>query len=121
MNFKSILISISILVCFGIYAQKPNAPKFGKGLLNLVGKDSTWTMKIGARFQTLAIAGWDAENGLSNPYSSMLIRRSRLKFDGWAFSPKLKYKLELGLSNRDKSHVCLSFPQNILILSLLSL
>jgi len=103
MNFKSILISISILVCFGIYAQKPNAPKFGKGLLNLVGKDSTWTMKIGARFQTLAIAGWDAENGLSNPYSSMLIRRSRLKFDGWAFSPKLKYKLELGLSNRDKS------------------
>jgi len=103
MNLKSILISISMLVCFGIYAQKPNAPKFGKGLLNLIGKDSTWTMKIGARFQTLAIAGWDAENGLSNPYSSMLIRRSRLKFDGWAFSPKLKYKLELGLSNRDKS------------------
>lgn len=103
MNLKSILISISIMVCLNTYAQKSNAPKFGKGLFNLVGKDSTWTMKIGARFQTLAIAGWDAENGLSNPYSSMLIRRSRLKFDGWAFSPKLKYKLELGLSNRDQS------------------
>ena len=33
----------------------------------------------------------------------MLIRRSRLKFDGFAYSPKLKYKLELGLSNRDMS------------------
>ena len=33
----------------------------------------------------------------------MLIRRSRLKFDGFAFSPKLKYKVELGLSNRDQS------------------
>ena len=87
----------------GIYAQESNAPKFGKGLFNLVGKDSTFTMKVGLRFQTLITAGWDAENGLSNPSSSMLIRRSRLKFDGWAFSPKLKYKLELGLSNRDES------------------
>ena len=33
----------------------------------------------------------------------MLIRRSRLKFDGFAYSPKLKYKLVLGLSNRDMS------------------
>ena len=32
----------------------------------------------------------------------MLIRRSRLKFDGFAYSPKLKYKV-LGLSNRDIS------------------
>src|SRR5690606_35566771 len=29
------------------------------------------------------------------------IRRARLKFDGFADSPKLKYKLQLGLSNRD--------------------
>ena len=86
-----------------VQSQKTNAPKFGKGLFNLVGKDSTWTMKVGMRFQTLATSSWDAENGLSNPTSSLLIRRSRLKFDGWAFSPKLKYKLELGLSNRDQS------------------
>ncbi|MEN8964948.1 MAG: porin [Polaribacter sp.] len=84
-------------------AQEFNSKKFGKGLFNLVGKDSTWTMKVGMRFQTLALSSWDVQNGLKNPESSMLIRRSRLKFDGWAFSPKLEYKLELGLSNRDKS------------------
>ena len=86
-----------------VSAQKTKAPKFGKGLFNLVGKDSTFTMKVGMRFQTLTTFGWDVNNGLSNSSSNMLIRRSRLKFDGWAFSPKLKYKLELGLSNRDKS------------------
>ena len=73
-----------------------------KGYLTLIGKDSTWSMKIGARMQFLTIAQWDSNaDGLSNPASSFLVRRARLKFNGFAFSPKLKYKMELGLSNRD--------------------
>ncbi len=102
-KLHAVVTLICISTFLSINAQKSNAPKFGKGLFNLVGKDSTFTMKVGLRFQTLATSQWDADNGLSNPESSMLIRRSRLKFDGWAFSPKLKYKLELGLSNRDQS------------------
>jgi phosphate-selective porin OprO/OprP len=94
---------ICICAFLSTNAQKSNAPKFGKGLFNLIGQDSTWSMKVGMRFQTLAIAGWDISNSLSNPSSSLLIRRARLKFDGFAYSPKLKYKLELGLSNRDQS------------------
>ncbi|SDS45150.1 Phosphate-selective porin O and P [Polaribacter sp. KT25b] len=104
---SSMLQNVVTFACISVFlsinAQETNAPKFGKGLFNLIGEDSTWTMKVGLRFQTLAISSWDVENGLSNPSSSMLIRRSRLKFDGFAFSPKLKYKLELGLSNRDQS------------------
>jgi len=92
-----------LFISLSINAQETNAPKFGKGLFNLKGKDSTWTMKVGMRFQTLATSGWDVNGGLNNPSASMLIRRSRLKFDGFAYSPKLKYKLELGLSNRDMS------------------
>ena len=96
-----------IVVCtftfLSINAQKTNAPKFGKGLFNLIGQDSMWSMKVGLRFQSLATSSWDANNGISNPASSMLVRRSRLKFDGFAYSPKLKYKVELGLSNRDQS------------------
>ena len=102
-KLHAVVTLICISTFLSINAQKSNAPKFGKGLFNLVGKDSTFTMKVGLRFQTLATSQWDADNGLSNPESSLLIRRSRLKFDGWAFSPKLKYKLELGLSNRDQS------------------
>jgi len=53
---------------------------------------------VGARMQILAISDMEKD---ANPETNMLIRRARLKFDGFAFSPKLKYKIELGLSNRD--------------------
>ena len=102
-QLRNVVILGCICAFLNTNAQETNAPKFGKGLFNLIGQDSTWTMKVGLRFQTLATSKWDVNNGLSNPESSMLIRRSRLKFDGFAFSPKLKYKVELGLSNRDQS------------------
>jgi len=79
-------------------------PKFGKGI-NIVAQDSSFTMKIGFRFQTLFLTSRDLDDDLlsaSNSHnSSFFIRRSRLKFDGWILSPKLKYKAELALSNRD--------------------
>ncbi|MDO6743069.1 porin [Tenacibaculum soleae] len=102
MKPKIILTFVSVFVLSYIYAQQTNTPKFGKGLFNLIGKDSTWSMNISARVQLLTTAKWDSDSdGLSNPSSSFLTRRARLKFNGFAYSPKLKYKLELGLSNRD--------------------
>ncbi len=78
--------------------------KFGKGL-QIKGVDSTFQLKIGFRFQSLIVADWsladEAENYTASNDVTALIRRSRLKFDGWAYTPKLKYKLELSLSNRD--------------------
>lgn len=80
------------------------APKFGSGI-QVSGQDSSFYMKIGLRFQTLYLAEWDITDGgfspSDNTSSRLFIRRSRLKFDGWAHSPKLKYKCELSLSNRD--------------------
>jgi phosphate-selective porin OprO/OprP len=102
-QLEKIVTLLCVFAFLSNSAQESNAPKFGKGLFNLIGQDSTWSMKVGLRFQTLATSNWNVNNGLSNPESSMLIRRSRLKFDGFAFSPKLKYKVELGLSNRDQS------------------
>lgn len=102
MKFKISFIALLLIVVATATAQEIQSPKFGKGLFNLVGQDSTWTMKIGARMQLLAISNWESDDGsLINPESNMLVRRARLKFDGFAFSPKLKYKIELGLSNRD--------------------
>ena len=100
MNLKLSLTALLLSISFFVVAQETNAPKFGKGLFNLVGQDSTWTMKVATRMQFLAIANFeDGESAESN----FLVRRARLKFDGYAFSPKLEYKLELGLSNRDIS------------------
>lgn len=95
--------ALVLLLCMStLSAQESNTPKFGKGLFNLIGKDNTWSMKIGARMQFLSTTNWDYSNGnLNDRNSSMLVRRGRLKFSGFAFSPKLQYKIELGLSNKD--------------------
>lgn len=102
-NFKNYAFIAFLLIGLTTLAQEAPSPKFGKGLFNLVGKDSTWTMKVGARMQFLATNAWDidANGNYSRPESTFLVRRARLKFSGFAYSPKLTYKLELGLSNKD--------------------
>ena len=101
MKINHVFLCTALFVCVSLSSQEANAPKFGKGLFNLIGKDSSFSMNISARMQMLGTSNWDVNNGLSNPSSSLLVRRARLKFSGFAYSPKLTYKLELGLSNRD--------------------
>ncbi len=98
---------LSLLLGFSLFAAaQALPPKFGKGL-QILGRDSSFYMKIGLRFQNLATAEWTLANDeLSEAKdfeSAFLIRRSRLKFDGWILSPRLIYKFEAGLSNRDQS------------------
>ena len=90
-----------IIFCIAINsvsAQNVSYKTFGDGL-RVMANDSSFSMKMGFRFQTLY-------SGVSNLETNkwtdqMLVRRARLKFDGFAFSPRLVYKVELGLSNRD--------------------
>ncbi len=105
MTLKKLTLLVLFSGMFFSHAQETNAPKFGQGLFNLMGQDSTWSMKIAARMQFLSVSTWEesADGGWVNPEQNFLVRRARLKFDGFAYTPKLKYKLELGLSNRDLS------------------
>lgn len=95
-------------------AQVELPTKFGKGI-QVYGKDSTFYMKFGMRFQNLFSNEWAVEDetggsgGLENHSSNFLIRRARFKFNGYAYTPKLKYKFELGLSNRDNGGVASEF------------
>jgi len=98
MKLKNTLLVLFAFTCIAVNAQETKPTKFGKGIFNIVGQDSTWSMKIGARMQFLASSVW--QEGESNNIN-FLVRRARLKFGGYAFTPKLRYKLELGLSNRD--------------------
>jgi hypothetical protein len=80
------------------HAQDTSNNRFGKGL-QIVAKDSSFSMKFSMRFQTLYQGQLDLD---SDDWSDrFLIRRSRLKFDGFVYNPKFTYKVELGLSNRD--------------------
>jgi hypothetical protein len=91
--------------CFSLslFSQIPTK-KFGSGI-QFTGKDSSFYVKMNVRFQNLMTHAWslrdDDFGSLENYQSNYLVRRSRLKFDGWVYNTKVKYKLELGLSNRD--------------------
>lgn len=101
MHFKSVIIGLVFLFISSVQSQDIT-PKFGQGMLKVVGKDSSWSVKFAPRIQFRAQSQWNyEEDKFGKAEQSFLIRRARLKFDGFAYSPKLNYKIELGLSNRD--------------------
>jgi phosphate-selective porin OprO/OprP len=99
------LLLILVIVSKLSFAQDTTNNRFGKGLYNVVAKDGSYSMKFAIRMQSLYTSTWDINDstGIGSGEGQFLIRRARLKFGGFAFSPKLKYKVELGLSNRDIS------------------
>ncbi|MGY5850139.1 porin [Salegentibacter sp. F14] len=107
MDFRKGFTALTILLLASLNMQSQDLTEntFGKGLINIVAKDSSYSMNFAARFQSLYTSEWEYphfeefETGKSN----LLIRRARLKFGGFALTPKLEYKIELGLSNRDLS------------------
>ncbi|MGY5354960.1 porin [Wenyingzhuangia sp. IMCC45467] len=108
-TIKQLTLFISILMFSfsNLNAQTIGKNTFGKGIFNTVSKDSTWSMKFGLRMQYLTSVGLDADSHQQfnfdpvNYQTDTKIRRYRLKFDGFVLSPKVKYKIELGMSNND--------------------
>src|SRR5690606_37533606 len=107
MNSIKLILTFVVVLFLSVvgFSQEVTNAKFGKGIYNVIAADSSWSMKFGARFQSLYVGEWQVndENKLADGTSNFMIRRARLKFDGFAYNPKLEYKIELGLSNRDMS------------------
>ena len=104
MRLQFTLVAIALIALTSLNAQEISDTSFGKGLINFVAKDSSFSVKFAPRFQVRSMSSWDHDgNQYGSPEHNFIVRRARLKFDGFAYSPKLKYKLELGLSNRDIS------------------
>ena len=104
MKLRILSIALTFFAITSVQSQEISDTSFGKGLLNFVAKDSTFSVKFAPRFQVRSMSSWDHDGTqYISPEHNFIVRRSRLKFDGFAYSPKLKYKLELGLSNRDIS------------------
>lgn len=71
---------------------------FGKGV-SFIPADRSFSMKLNFRMQALAL--YERTLGESHGNTSLMIRRSRIKAGGYILTPKLAYKIELGLTNRD--------------------
>ena len=102
---KKILLLIPIVfLSNNTQAQEISDTSFGKGLVNFVAKDSTFSVKFAPRFQVRSMSSWDHNGDIyESPEHNFIVRRARLKFDGFAYNKNLIYKIELGLSNRDIS------------------
>ena len=93
-----------IPLCLLLQAQEISDTKFGNGMINFIAKDSSFSVKFAPRVQSRYQSEWSYNGEDYDPADiNFSVRRARLKFGGFAFSPKLKYKIELGLSNRDIS------------------
>jgi hypothetical protein len=90
--------------CLLLQAQEISDTKFGNGMINFIAKDSSFSVKFAPRIQSRYQSKWSYDGEDYDPADiNFSVRRARLKFGGFAFSPKIKYKIELGLSNRDIS------------------
>jgi len=101
---KLILSFLFVSLGLSLQAQEINENKFGNGMINFIAKDSSFSVKFAPRIQSRYQTERSYYEENYDPVDiNFSVRRARLKFDGFAFSPKLKYKIELGLSNRDIS------------------
>ncbi|WZL88531.1 porin [Salinimicrobium sp. 3283s] len=96
---------LAFLISLHVQGQDLTENTFGKGLVNVVAKDSSYSANFSLRMQSLFTSAWNIseDDGFGDVEANFLVRRARLKFQGFAYTPKLTYKLELGLSNRDIS------------------
>ncbi|MFA7327280.1 MAG: porin [Candidatus Kapaibacterium sp.] len=100
------MLRIATILCLflvgtSMYAQGVSYPSFGKGI-NIMADDSSASMKVNVRIQNLFEAGYD--DFLQKTNTKFMVRRQRLKFSGHVVDKDLRYKLELGFSNRDQGN-----------------
>jgi hypothetical protein len=101
---KQFILILCVIFSSFLKAQEVSDTKFGKGMINFIAKDSSFSVKFAPRIQSRYQGQWDYDGEEYDEANlNFIVRRARLKFGGFAFTPKLKYKMELGLSNRDIS------------------
>jgi len=101
---KRFTLVLFVILSSFLESQEVSDTKLGKGMINFIAKDSSFSVKFAPRIQSRYQGQWDYDGeDYGDADLNFIVRRARLKFGGFAFTPKLKYKMELGLSNRDIS------------------
>ncbi|MGK0368098.1 MAG: phosphate-selective porin OprO/OprP [Thermoproteota archaeon] len=79
-------------------AQNTVADKFGKGI-NIVAEDKSFSMKFSTRMQNRYVGNYNLGDTETTYSDQIYLRRARIKFDGFIYSPKVKYKMEFDVVN----------------------
>lgn len=99
---KKLLLSLFAMIIASVaWAQVSGSLEDG---LNFVAPDKSFSLKFGVRIQPFLSINYRDFESFTDPSIDeiqMTIRRSRLKFDGYAFNPNIVYKLELAMGQRN--------------------
>jgi hypothetical protein len=82
---------------------------YGKGL-GITAPDSTFSINLRFRIQNRALFETESTTDLSVTEVEARVRRARLRFDGFVWSKKLTYMLQLSFSRGDMDYESLNFP-----------
>ena len=89
----------TVVLINSVFAQEISDTKFGKGVINFIAKDSSFSVKFAPRIQSRYQSQWDySGEDYDEAELNFLVRRARLKFGGFAFTPKLKYKNDINIA-----------------------
>ena len=94
---KKFIVLLFISSVYSASSQDITNNRFGKGLINVFAKDSSWSSKVAFRYQTRYEGNYDLED--SDYTGRAFVRRARIKGSGFAFSPKITYKFEYDVAN----------------------
>ncbi|MEO9966554.1 MAG: porin [Reichenbachiella sp.] len=110
---KLTYFTLAFMACaFIANAQSMEGSKIGKGI-RFMPKDSSFSIQWNTRFQNLYEGKYNLDSEEYN--DKFLIRRFRLKFKGYLVNPKLQYKIELAMSNRDQKNANPEDGSNIVL------
>ena len=101
MKLKIILFFVPFIIANSLVAQIDAS--YAKGL-KFTAPDESFSLKFGIRIQPLFTTNVRDFEKFDDPALTevqMMIRRARLKFDGFVYDKKLTYKFELAFGNRN--------------------
>jgi hypothetical protein len=110
---KLLYAMVWVISILQIHAQNIENPipyfGFGKGI-GITAPDSLYNINIRFRIQNrIGMSTFDTENLNVNEWE-MAVRRLRLRFDGYIYSPKVTYVLQLSFSRGDMEWDNTQFP-----------
>lgn len=104
---------VLILIGSSLQAQQAISPSpyftYGKGL-GITSPDSLFSMNIRFRIQNRFAFKTESEEDLDVSEVEARVRRLRLRFDGFIYTPRLSYVIQLGFSRGDMDFEDLGYP-----------
>ncbi len=114
--FAKVTLFVVMLLPYLLRGQADISPSpyftYGKGL-GIISPDSLFMLNIRFRIQNRAAFTTVSDEDLSIDQVEARVRRMRLRFDGFIYTPKLNYVIQLAFSRADMDYDDTNFPNVI--------